>query len=103
MFKDINGYATEGKGLDAETIRRNTFSFDEESSQEDGPKRRQLVGRSFIQYAKMDVPLQDTLLGNRWLCVGGGSLIIAPSGHRKSVITAQAAVLWGCGQASLRY
>src|ERR1700719_901864 len=96
MFKDIGGYASRAGGLDAETIRRNTFS--EDHDQEERSHRRRLVGRSFIQYAKMEVPPKDTLLGDRWLCVGGGSLIIAPSGHGKSVITAQAAVLWACGK-----
>ena len=100
MFKDINGYATKTGGLDAETIRRNTF-LDDDESQENGPAKRQLVGKSFIQYAMMEVPPEETLLGNRWLCVGGGALIVAPSGHGKSVITAQARPL-GLRQTSFR-
>lgn len=55
MFKDIDGYAIEGGKLDAETIRRNTFCSDDDSRQEDRPTRRQLVGRSFIQYANMNI------------------------------------------------
>jgi hypothetical protein len=96
MFKDIGGYATKAGGLDAETIRRNTFT--EDFDQDDGPKRRLLVGRSFVQYAQMDVPQEETLLGNRWLCRGGGALIVAPSGQGKSVLTAQASILWGCNK-----
>src|SRR5258708_3363855 len=59
---------------------------------------RQLVGRSFLQYAKMEIPPEETLLGNRWLCRGGGALIVAPSGQGKSVLTAQASILWACNK-----
>jgi hypothetical protein len=49
---------------------------------------RQLSGGSFVQYAQMEIPPEETLLGNRWLCRGGGALIVAPSGQGKSVLTA---------------
>jgi RecA-family ATPase len=94
VFKDISGFATEGGGLDADTIRRNIYSED------DRPRTRQLMGRSFVEYAKMDVPSEETLLGNQWLCRGGGALIVAPSGQGKSVLTAQVSILWGCNKAA---
>jgi RecA-family ATPase len=59
---------------------------------------RQLVGRSFVKYSHMTIPAEETLLGNRWLCRGGGALIVAPSGQGKSVLTAQASILWGCNK-----
>jgi hypothetical protein len=59
---------------------------------------RQLVGRSFVEYSQMAIPAEETLLGNRWLCRGGGALIVAPSGQGKSVLTAQASILWGCNK-----
>jgi hypothetical protein len=59
---------------------------------------RQLVGKSFLGYANMQIPAEETLLGNRWLCRGGGALIVAPSGQGKSVLTAQASILWACGK-----
>jgi len=34
------------------------------------------------------------LLGNRWLCRGGGCLLAAPTGIGKSVFAMQAAILW---------
>jgi len=61
---------------------------------------RQLVGRSFAAYAKMEIPPEETLLGNRWLCRGGGALIVAPSGQGKSVLTAQASILWACNRSA---
>jgi RecA-family ATPase len=59
---------------------------------------RQLVGKSFLGYANMQIPTEETLLGNRWLCRGGGALVVAPSGQGKSVLTAQASILWACGK-----
>src|SRR5580704_9528316 len=61
---------------------------------------RQLVGRSFVKYSQMAIPAEETLLGNRWLCRGGGALIVAPSGQGKSVLTAQASILWACNKAA---
>lgn len=48
----------------------------------------------------MQLAPEETLLGNRWLCRGGGALIVAPSGQGKSVLTAQASILWACGRAA---
>ena len=62
-----------------------------------GPK---LIGASFTNYSHRTVNSVDTLLGNRYLCRGGGLLIVAPSGLGKSVLTAQAAIQFGCGQVS---
>jgi hypothetical protein len=39
-----------------------------------------------------------SLLGNRFLCRGGGLLLAAPTGIGKSVFTIQAAILWALGR-----
>jgi hypothetical protein len=39
----------------------------------------------------------QTLLGDRYLCRGGGAFIIAPSGMGKSTMSLQLAILWCCG------
>jgi AAA domain len=71
----------------------------EVGGQPDKPKRK-LTGHSPIHFAQQKINPDDTLLGNRWLCRGGGVFIVAPSGHGKSVLTAQAAIEWGCGRVS---
>ena len=40
---------------------------------------------------------RKTLLGNRFLCVGGGCLFIGPSGIGKSSARAQQDILWSIG------
>jgi len=46
----------------------------------------------------MLIDQDDTLLGDRFLCRGGGLFLIAPSGMGKSTVTIQAAALWSCGE-----
>ena len=41
---------------------------------------------------------RKTLLGNRFLCVGGGCLFIGPSGIGKSSASAQQDILWSIGK-----
>jgi RecA-family ATPase len=79
---------------------RRTASHKQKRSSGNGANvtERQLVGRSFVQYSQLAIPAEETLLGNRWLCRGGGALIVAPSGQGKSVLTAQASILWGCNK-----
>jgi hypothetical protein len=47
-------------------------------------------------FAKQAINLDDTLLGDRYLCRTGGMFIVAPSGLGKSILSIQMAVLW-CG------
>jgi RecA-family ATPase len=58
---------------------------------------RLLKGASLFQYSQREINHLNTLLGKRYLCRGGGLFIVAPSGHGKSVFTAQAAIELGCG------
>jgi RecA-family ATPase len=59
-----------------------------------------LRGASLLDLANMEVPSDKTLLGKRWLCVGGGAIIVGPSGIGKSTLSVQAAALWACGRAA---
>src|SRR6516225_3752685 len=57
---------------------------------------RKLCGSSFLQFSQRPIDQSKTLLGNRYLCVGGGLFIVAPAGIGKSVFTAQASIELAC-------
>jgi RecA-family ATPase len=59
---------------------------------------RKLTGASFLNFSQRTIDESKTLLGNRYLCRGGGAFIVAPSGQGKSVLVAQAAILWALGR-----
>jgi hypothetical protein len=54
-------------------------------------------GHSLAWYANQEIDLEQTLLGNRYLCRTGGMFVVAPSGMGKSTLSLQMAVLWCCG------
>jgi hypothetical protein len=54
--------------------------------------KRKLQGASLLDFSRREIKVDDTLLGNRFLCRGGGCFIIAPSGHGKSTLAVQAAI-----------
>lgn len=54
-------------------------------------------GHSLAWYASQAIDHSQTLLGNRYLCRGGGMFVVAPSGMGKSTFSIQLAVLWCCG------
>jgi hypothetical protein len=56
-----------------------------------GVTRRQLRGGSILDYASQKIDPKATLLGNRWLCRGGGAFVVAQSGMGKSSFSIQAA------------
>src|ERR1700726_2534775 len=62
------------------------------------PKVRKLGGQSLYKYSQRKIDDTNTLLGIRYLCRGGGSFIVAPSGHGKSVLTVQGAVQLACNK-----
>jgi hypothetical protein len=63
----------------------------------EGKQQRMLKGASLFNYSQRQINHKDTLLGNRYLCRGGGLFIVAPSGHGKSVLASQAAIELACG------
>jgi AAA domain len=58
---------------------------------------RKLQGSSFLKHSQRAINEKDTLLGVRYLCRGGGMFIVAPSGHGKSTLVAQASIELACG------
>jgi hypothetical protein len=60
-----------------------------------GPPRI-LQGASLLDYFHREINYKNTLLGNRFLCRGGGLFIVAPSGHGKSVMASQSAIQLAC-------
>jgi AAA domain len=66
----------------------------------DGQEPVTLKGASLLAYSKREINHELTLLGNRWLCAGGGAMIVGPSGIGKSTLSIQAAALWACGESA---
>jgi RecA-family ATPase len=62
--------------------------------------RRKLRGRLLADYVGKTINEGDTLLGDRYLCRGGGMFIVAPSGIGKSVFSIQTAIEWSAGRRS---
>ncbi len=62
------------------------------------PAGEDLAGVSLMDLAEMDIDHSQTLLGNRFLCVGGGMLFGGPSGIGKSSALAQMATRWACNR-----
>jgi hypothetical protein len=96
MYKDIDGYATEAGGLSKADIDSHIATYKPEP--EAGV--RTLSGASLADYVSRPINEQNTLLGNRYLCRGGGMFIVAPSGIGKSVVSVQAAIEWAVGRDS---
>jgi hypothetical protein len=61
-------------------------------------KGRELLGGSIVTFANAKIDETKTLLGRRYLCVGGGMFIVAQSGIGKSSAAIQATILWSCGR-----
>jgi hypothetical protein len=61
---------------------------------------RELLGGSILSFADAKIDESQTLLGERYLCVGGGMFIVAQSGIGKSTVSIQAAALWACGRSA---
>jgi RecA-family ATPase len=61
---------------------------------------RKLRGCPLAQLVNKTPNEADTLLCKRYLCRGGGLLVVAPSGHGKSVLSMQAAIQWAIGKPS---
>jgi hypothetical protein len=67
------------------------------SHSEENPEPRKLQGQSLLKYSQRQINHLNTLLRNRFLCRGSGLFTVAPSGHGKSVFTAQASIELACG------
>jgi hypothetical protein len=58
---------------------------------------REMTGGSILDFANAPVDTTATLLGDRYLCRGGGMFVVAPSGQGKSSLSCQLAVEWAIG------
>jgi hypothetical protein len=58
---------------------------------------REMTGGSILDFANAPVDTTATLLGDRYLCRGGGMFVVAPSGQGKSSLSCQLAVEWSIG------
>jgi hypothetical protein len=72
----------------------------EEASGESKESPRVFRGPSILELSEREINDEDTLLGRRYLCRGGGMFVVAPSGQGKSSLSVQMAVLWSCGRAA---
>jgi hypothetical protein len=54
--------------------------------------------RSLVDFAEAEIDDTKTLLGKRFLCIGGGLLVVAPTGVGKSTATTSMATNWSCGK-----
>jgi hypothetical protein len=63
-------------------------------------ERYKLKGRPLAGYIDLPIDPLTILLGNRYLCQGGGMFIVAPSGIGKSVLSIQMAIQWSVGKSA---
>jgi len=85
--------AEKATGRFSESIAR----MDEEEAAEDA--RMGACGIFSLKRHTKDDP--STLIGDRWLCRGGGALLVAPTGVGKSVFTTQLAISFALGRPTL--
>lgn len=58
----------------------------------------EIAGKSIVELADVTVPDKEVLLGNRFLCRGGGMLYVGPSGVGKSSSSMQQDICWAVGR-----
>lgn len=61
-------------------------------------KRRVPEAFSLTALAEIEPDEEKTLLGRRFLCIGGGLIFVGPSGIGKSSASVQQDILWGMGR-----
>jgi hypothetical protein len=72
--------------------------YTEYPPKEEPPPPRFKPGKSIVWFSSRPIDKSKTILGNRYLCRGGGMWIIAPSGLGKSTLSIQVAILWSLGK-----
>lgn len=70
----------------------------QQSNGANGDEPRFVAGNPITWFARQPINHDSTLLDLRFLCRGGGMLIVAPSGQGKSTLSIQIAILWSCGK-----
>jgi AAA domain len=66
-------------------------------AQADAQKITPWKSRPLFDFANSEIDHSQTLLANRFLCRGGGLILVGPSGIGKSSASIQCATLWACG------
>ncbi len=94
-FRRYDRRTGEGPG----TEQSRGTSGDQEREQE-VREIRPLRGASLVSFSKRPINEEDTLLGNRFLCRGGGLPVVGPSGAGKSSCSIQMAIEFGSGRDS---
>ena len=56
-----------------------------------------LLTRSFLDYSRLEVNADDTLLSDRFLCRKGSLVFFGPAGQGKSSLVVQACSHWSVG------
>lgn len=57
-----------------------------------------ILGKPLLEYGDKPPDPGKTILGDRFLCVGGGMLFVGPSGIGKSSASIQQDILWSIGK-----
>ncbi len=105
QYEDPNDWTLKGNATAQQLVEAISaavaFQAPKEEEKTDGDKRLPVLsGASLLEYSRRTINPELTLLGKRWLCVGGGAIIVGPSGIGKSTLSIQAAALWACGRAA---
>jgi hypothetical protein len=80
-------------------LAKEPFNFEEALAQAKAgaPSASFEPGKSVAWLAAQQIDHSQTLLGDRYLCRGGGMFIVAPSGMGKSTLSIQLTTLLSCG------
>jgi hypothetical protein len=60
-----------------------------------------VIARTLDEFVKPTGNDPDELLKHRFLCIGGGLLLVGPTGHGKSSLAMQFMIKWALGQSAL--
>jgi AAA domain len=101
QYEDPNAWTLKGKATSDDlcaAISAAVLLDATKQEENQKPKGRALTGGSIVSFANTPVDHTQTLLGTRYLCVGGGMFVVAQSGAGKSSLAIQAGILWSCGR-----
>jgi hypothetical protein len=69
--------------------QRDYTNSDGETREEQDAKPERLSDRNIVDFLDLPIDPKTNFLGNRFLTMGSGMFLIAPSGHGKSSISIQ--------------
>ena len=80
--------------------QRDYANSDRETPEEQEAKPERLSGRNIVDFLDLPIDPKTNFLGNRFLTMGSGMFLIAPSGHGKSSISIQLLISFAIGRAA---